>query len=168
MSEIRSDILIFWKVFRKADFSGKLALVLAAWFGTGLLPKAPGTFGALAALPLVLAMSYLKHLSAVLFLVGFVLLAIWASGISGRILGRDDPHEVVIDEVAGFLLTLCLLPPTGLTLSMGFVLFRFFDIAKPFPIKRLEKMRGGWGIVLDDLMAGIYAHLCLRILFLFL
>ena len=118
----------------------------------------------MAALPLVLILACADRLPAVLFLVGFVFLAAWTSGISGRLLGRNDPREVVVDEVAGLLLTLCFLPLNWLTFALGFVLFRVFDIAKPFPIKKLEKIRGGWGIVLDDLMAGIYAHLCLRIL----
>jgi phosphatidylglycerophosphatase A len=76
---------------------------------------------------------------------------------------------VVIDEVAGFLLTLFLLPSSLLILSLGFVLFRFFDILKPFPIRTLEKkVKGGMGIVLDDVLAGIYANLSLRLILLFL
>ena len=79
----------------------------------------------------------------------------------------SDPSEVVIDEVAGFLLTMFLLPLSWLTLGLGFILFRVFDILKPYPIKQAEKLRGGLGIVMDDLVAGIYAHLCVRLILFF-
>jgi phosphatidylglycerophosphatase A len=103
---------------------------------------------------------------ALLFLVP---LAVWSSSLSERCLGRNDPPEVVVDEVAGFLLTFFLLPLSWLTLCLGFVLFRFFDIAKPFPAGWFEKkLRGGTGIVLDDLMAGVYANFVLRLLMLWI
>jgi phosphatidylglycerophosphatase A len=168
MSETRSDSLTFGKIFRKAGLFDKCALVLAVWFGAGLMPKAPGTFGTLAAVPLVLIMGCLGTVSSVLFLLGFIFLAVWTSGLSGKLLEREDPGEVVIDEVAGLLLTLFFLPQTWASLSLGFVLFRFFDILKPFPIGRLERIKGGMGIVSDDLLAGIYANLLLRILLPFL
>jgi len=83
-------------------------------------------------------------------------------------MGQDDPKEVVIDEVAGFLLTIYLLPLSWLSIALGFIMFRFFDILKPFPIRRLERIGGGTGIVIDDLVAGVYASLSINILFLFL
>lgn len=127
------------------------------------MPIASGTFGTLGAVPLVLISSALRPNFAVLFLLAFTLLAIWISGLSREILGRDDPSEIVIDEVAGFLLTLLFIPITWFSLFIGFVLFRIFDILKPFPIRRLERIKGGAGIVLDDILAGIYANLSLRI-----
>ncbi len=154
--------------FRKADLSGKTALCLASWFGAGLAPKAPGTFGTLTAVPLAVAVYYFGVFYGALFIVIFILIAVWASGLSQKILRRDDPPEVVIDEVAGFLLTIFLVPPSLLSLCFGFVLFRFFDILKPFPIGRSEKLKGGAGIVLDDLLAGIYSNLCLRIVLFFM
>ena len=91
-------------------------------------------------------------------------IAIWTAGRSQDLLGRNDPSEVVIDEVAGFLVTMFLLPSTWLTLGLGFVLFRVFDVLKPYPVRQAESLRGGLGIVTDDLLAGLYAHLGVRIL----
>ena len=168
MSEPQSDTLTLRDAFRKADFSGKLALAFASWFYTGLMPWAPGTFGTLMAVPLILALNHLGEFYEGLALLLLVPTAIWASSLCERHLGRSDPPEVVIDEVAGFLLTFFLLPLSWLTLCLGFVLFRFFDIAKPFPIGWLEKrVRGGTGVVLDDLLAGVYANLSLRLVLLF-
>ncbi len=168
MSEPRSDNLTLRDALRKADFLEKLALCFASWFGAGLMPGAPGTFGTLTAVPLVLVLNYLGALYEGLALLVLVPTAIWSSGVCERCLGRNDPPEVVVDEVAGFVLTLFLLPLSWLTLCLGFVLFRFFDIAKPFPIRRFEKkLGGGTGVVLDDLMAGVYANIGLRLVLLF-
>jgi phosphatidylglycerophosphatase A len=139
MSEPRSDTLTFREAFRKADLSMKSALCLSSWFGAGLMPLAPGTFGTLTALPLVLILNHLGELYEGLALLLLVPLAVWSSSLSERCLGRNDPPEVVVDEVAGFLLTLFLLPLSWLTLCLGFILFRLFDIAKPFPIGWFER-----------------------------
>lgn len=164
MSKPRSDTLSLRESFRKAGSFEKLALCLALWFGAGLMPKMPGTFGTLAAVPIALVMNDLGAFYQILVLVIFIPTAVWSSGLSQRLLGRNDPPEVVIDEVAGLLLTIFLLPTSWITLCLGFTLFRLFDILKPFPIRRLHKgVRGGTGIVLDDILAGIYANLCLRL-----
>lgn len=169
MSQPQSDTLTFRDAFRAAGFFEKLALCFACWFGAGLMPLAPGTWGTLTAVPLVWVLSHFGEFYEGLGLVLLVPMAIWSSGLCERHLGRNDPSEAVIDEVAGFLLTLFLLPLSWLTLSLGFVLFRFFDIVKPFPIRTIEKkVRGGAGIVLDDLLAGFYANLSLRIILLLL
>ena len=130
------------------------------------MPKAPGTFGTLAAIPLAIVINYLGAIYGFVALVVFVAGAVFTSELSRKLLGREDPPEIVIDEAAGFSLTLFLLPLSWFSLSLGFLLFRLFDISKPFPIRRLEKIKGGFGIVLDDLVAGIYANLVLRILLL--
>ncbi len=78
---------------------------------------------------------------------------------------KKDPGEVVIDEIVGYLITMGLIPLHLIKVIVGFILFRVFDIFKPFPIKRLERIGGGWGIMLDDAIAGLYAALILRILF---
>ncbi len=148
--------------FRKAGPLDKLALILSSCFGFGLIPVAQGTFGTLAGIPLAMALAHVGPMAAAYLLFFFVLLSIWTSGRSARALEKDDPAEVVIDETAGLLLTLFLLPATGFNLCLGFILFRLFDILKPFPIRRLEKVEGGAGIVLDDLLAGTYANLCIR------
>jgi len=150
--------------FRKAGLLDKLALILSSCFGIGLIPVAQGTFGTLAGIPLAMALAHVGPMAAAYLLFFFVLLSIWTSGRSARALEKDDPAEVVIDETAGLLLTLFLLPATGFNLCLGFILFRLFDILKPFPIRRLEKVEGGAGIVLDDLLAGVYGNLCLRLL----
>lgn len=137
---------------------------MSSWFGVGLMPAVPGTWGTLASIPLVICLSYLGTWLSSAFLALFILIAVLVSGVGQRLRGRVDPPEVVIDEVAGFLLTTFLLPLTWFSLLSGFVLFRFFDILKPFPIRRAEKIPGGMGVVLDDLLAGIYAHLGLRLL----
>jgi phosphatidylglycerophosphatase A len=154
----------FKESFGKTHLFGKTALILSSWFGVGLIPVAPGTWGTLAAVPLFLGMHYIGVLYSVIFLIVFIPMAVWVSGITKRLLGRDDPPEVVIDEAAGFMLALFHLPLSWGSLTLGFLLFRFFDILKPFPIRRLEKIGGGLGIVADDLVAGVYANFCVRVL----
>ena len=163
MSNTQSDNLKVKESFQKADPIGKVALAFSSWFGAGLLPKAPGTLGTLGALPVAVFMKEIEVPYSALLLVFFIALAVWAADLSRILLGREDPPEVVIDEVAGFLLTVFLLPSSWLILFFAFLLFRVFDIAKPFPIRRLERIKGGMGIVLDDLLAGLYAALSIRL-----
>ena len=153
----------FSRIFIQTSPIGKLALLLSTWFGSGLLPKAPGTFGSLFALPLLLVFHVLNVFFEGIFLVAFILLAVWASEVSRKCIGRDDPSEVVIDEAAGLLVTFFFLPLSWVNILLGFVLFRVFDVFKPFPIRIIDRrLKGGWGIVLDDVLAGIYANLCIR------
>jgi len=163
MSYLRPATPNFFELFKKAGLLDKLALILSSCFGIGLIPVAQGTFGTLAGIPLAMALAHAGPMAAAYLLFLFVLLSIWTSGRSARALEKDDPAEVVIDETAGLLLTLFLLPATGFNLCLGFILFRLFDILKPFPIRRLEKVEGGAGIVLDDLLAGVYGNACLRL-----
>lgn len=131
------------------------------------MPKAPGTFGTLTAIPLVFVMNFLGIYFGSIFLIAFFFLAVWASESSRKLLEREDPSEVVIDEAAGLLMTVFLLPLSVPVVILGFILFRFFDIFKPFPIRRIDlRIKGGWGIVLDDIAAGIYANVCIRLLLL--
>ena len=167
MSDHQSDNLTLKESFKKADFSGKTALLFSSWFGTGLMPGAPGTFGSLAAVPLVIIVSYLGDVYAGISLVVLIPLAVWTADISQKLMGRDDPPEVVIDEVAGLLVAIFLLPLSCVSIVLGFLLFRVFDILKPFPIRLIEKrVKGGVGIVLDDLLAGVYANICVRVILL--
>ena len=160
-----SDSLTLKEAFRKAGCSGKTALTLSTWFGSGLLPLAPGTFGTIAAIPPAVLFAYLGVVYTVLFLIFIVPVALWASERSRNLLGRDDPPEVVIDEVTGFLLAIFLLPLSWVSLISGFLLFRIFDVWKPFPIGTIDrKLRSGIGIVLDDVLAGVYANICVRVL----
>jgi len=157
-----SDRLPFGKAFREAGPKGRLALLLSCWFGAGLVPRAPGTAGTAAALPAVLLVHAAGPAAGLAITAGFAALAIWGAGVSARVLGTEDPGEVVSDEVAGFMVALYLLPFTWTFLAGGFVLFRLLDILKPFPIRRLERLPGGTGVVLDDVAAGILANLILR------
>jgi phosphatidylglycerophosphatase A len=165
MSTNQSDTLHLLKVFKSARLLDKVALIVSIWFGAGLLPGMPGTFGTAGAIPLYLLVNFLHTRYQALFLLIIIIGAIWSSHRSQCILGTVDPHEIVIDEVAGFLLSIIFIPFTLRNLIVGFFLFRFFDILKPPPIKMIEeKVKGGCGIVLDDLVAGVYAYLSLRFL----
>jgi phosphatidylglycerophosphatase A len=92
-------------------------------------------------------------------------MGVWISNYAEIIWKQNDPGEVIIDEIAGYLIKMGLLPFNLIKAAVGFLLFRIFDILKPFPIRNIERIRGGWGIMLDDVMAGLYAALILRILF---
>ena len=138
--------------------SSRIAHALATWFGVGHLPKAPGTFGTLAAVPLALALAWAGAWWAVMpAAVVVTLLGAWAGGIVARETGLKDPQVVVIDEVAGYLLTCSFGPPGWRTAALAFVLFRVFDIWKPGPVQKLESLPGGWGVMADDLGAGLLA-----------
>ncbi len=157
MVKIRPENLQLADAFRKSGFSGKTALVLSTWFGSGLLPVAPGTFGTIAAIPLIIVLNILEIWYIIIILAFAIAIAVWSAGHAQVLLKKNDPSAVVIDEVAGFLLTMTFLPATWPAVILGFFLFRLFDIFKPYPIKHLEKIKGGFGIVMDDLLAGLYA-----------
>ena len=135
-------------------------------FGTGRSPWAPGTVGTLPGL--VLAW-FLWNAGSALYLVIMtmvVIIAIWVSGRTADLLGVHDDPRIVIDEIAGILVTLALVPPSVPALLAGFVLFRLLDISKPPPISTIDqRLRGGFGIVADDVVAGLGANLCLQLLF---
>lgn len=141
------------------------AFFIAWGAGSGLAPRAPGTFGTLAALPLHLLLAGLPpaaHLTAIVLLFG---LGTWACGEVSRRLGAHDPGGVVIDEIVAFLLVLWMVPPTPAAWGAAFVLFRLFDIAKPWPIGWLDRrVRGGLGVMLDDLAAAIATLLAMRVI----
>ena len=164
MSYLRAATPDFTERFKNAGVLDKFALILSSWFGVAMMPVVPGTFGTLAALPFAIVIAHLSPVAGAYALFFFILLAIWVSERSARTLAKEDPAEVVIDEVVGLLITLFLLPATGFNLCLGFVLFRVFDILKPYPIRKLEKLGGGAGIVLDDLLAGVYGNVCLRLI----
>ncbi|GIU37827.1 phosphatidylglycerophosphatase A [Shewanella colwelliana] len=136
---------------------------LALGFGSGLAAKAPGTFGTIAAIPLYLLM---MNLSLPWYL-GLTLLSVIAGFYicdkASKDMGVHDHGAIVWDEVAGLLITLIAAPAGWLWLAVGFGLFRFFDILKPWPIKWLDaKVHGGFGIMIDDVLAGVFACLCLH------
>ena len=138
----------------------RLPLLLATVGYIGYFPIAPGTVGSAAgvAIWVLLHWAGLGGPVPVLALAAVSLVAgAWAASHAERDLGLKDPGPVVIDEVMGQLVTLAVAPATSTAMLAGFVLFRVFDVVKPWPAGRLEDVPGGWGIMLDDLMAGLYA-----------
>ena len=146
-------------------FGKQAVLFLSTGFYSGYIPFAPGTFGTLAALPLCYFLSFCSPGAEVMMIAIVIVLAVWLAGASEKLLGRKDPGCIVIDEIAGMLVTMAGLPFTFFSAVAGFVLFRILDILKPFPIRTLErKIPGGTGIVIDDVVAGIIANITLRII----
>ncbi|HBT96629.1 MAG TPA: phosphatidylglycerophosphatase A [Desulfobulbaceae bacterium] len=140
-------------------------MFLATGFFSGYLPKAPGTWGSLIAIPLWFLFSYLAPLSYGLMLAVVFFLGWFVAGEAEKILDKPDPGCVVIDEIFGMFVTLFAAPRSWLVVIAAFLLFRLFDIAKPFPVSWLDRrLNGGLGIMLDDAMAGVYAFLALHIL----
>jgi len=142
-----------------------LIKILATGFGVGYSPIAPGTAGTLVAIPIYYFLSDIPSPLYEITLMGFFFLSVWISENAEAFFGKKDDPRIVIDEVMGFLITMLWLPKTILFIILGFFLFRFFDIVKPFPIRHLERqLKGGFGVVLDDVMAGIYANVVLHLL----
>ena len=142
----------------------RLAVFIATFGYVGYFPIAPGTAGSLAALALYALVRWFG--TAGVELVAIVVVAIigvWAAHGTERALERKDPGPVVIDEVLGMLMTLAFMPLSIWGIAAGFVLFRIFDVIKPFPAGRLEHLPGGFGIMADDAMAGVYGQLLMRI-----
>ena len=134
---------------------------IALGFGAGLAPVAPGTFGTLVAIPIALVLDrYAGDAGFALAIVILFVVGAWASGVTGRALGAPDHGSIVIDEVVAFLLVLFFAGVTPLHVALAFLLFRFFDIVKPPPIRQLDAaLKNGVGVMLDDLVAAGYALL---------
>ena len=131
---------------------------LSLGFGSGLMPKAPGTFGTLAAIPVYIVLSGLNLELYIVSVIVLSIVGIWLCAYTSEKLGVHDHPGIVIDEFAGYLITMIALPATWLWMLIGFILFRFFDIVKPWPISWLDKhVHGGTGIMLDDILAGLLA-----------
>jgi len=136
----------------------KIAWVIATWFGCGLVPRAPGTMGSLGAIPLYLLVARQGRSGVAVTALLVTVVGVWAASVVARELGKKDPQIVVVDEVAGLLVTMLPMREVSwLAVVIGFALFRLFDVFKPWPIRRLEELPGGWGIVFDDLAAGVFA-----------
>ena len=141
----------------------RAGLAIATALGAGYLPRAPGTFGSAVGLLLWLALPKLLWIQ-LLAVVVVAVVGSWSGTVAEQHFKRSDPGEVVVDEVAGMMVTLVLNPLAGpLWMLAAFVLFRAADIVKPFPARSLERLPGGIGIMADDLMAGVYANLVLRL-----
>jgi len=135
------------------------AVLLATWFGAGYLPKAPGTWGSIGALPFAwLIASYAGSLGLIIATIAIFIVGIWAANDYMGLAGGDDPGPVVIDEVAGMWLTLAFVPPDVTLYIIGFVLFRIADIFKPWPAGWADRtIKGGLGVMVDDVLAAVYS-----------
>ena len=139
-----------------------LALAIATVFGVGYAPVAPGTFGSAAGLVVWWLLPASTTAQAAAIVLMFVA-GSWAGSVAERYFGRSDPGQVVLDEVMGMLITLFMNPVGWVGALAAFLLFRVFDVIKPYPANRLEKLHGGVGVMADDAMAAVYANLVLRV-----
>jgi len=142
-------------------------MFIATGFFSGKIPFAPGTFGTFAAIPFALVLLIIPASFYGVYIVSLILAAIYFADKAERIIGRKDPGCIVIDEIAGYVVALSIVPVNIYTLAAGFFIFRFFDIIKSAPVKYFEdNFSGGAGIVLDDIMAGILTAVVLKIIYL--
>ncbi|MDZ7344339.1 MAG: phosphatidylglycerophosphatase A [candidate division KSB1 bacterium] len=156
-----------------------IARLIATVGFIGFSPLAPGTMASLVAgLAFLLSSPYFSTSAWLISLVAVAAISVWSAQqmiapekswwhpqrAKRAAPDNDDPSEIVIDEVMGMVVTMAFLPLTAKTVGIGFLLFRLFDILKPFPARRAEHLPGGWGIVMDDVVAGIYANVSLRII----
>jgi phosphatidylglycerophosphatase A len=165
--EFVSDFQIRYSDFYSMNTTRKndLIVFLATGCFTGFLPVAPGTWGTFAAIPVAILAHKGGPLAQLLTAIIFMLVAVWLAGRAEALLGSRDARPIVIDEMAGFLITLLWLPLSLPILGLAFVLFRLFDIVKPPPVSTLEKrLRGGWGVVMDDVAAGVYTNISVGLL----
>jgi phosphatidylglycerophosphatase A len=142
---------------------GNPVVWLATWFGSGLMPFASGTWGSLAALPFAWVILVYGGATALLIAAVVVFaIGVWVSDVYSKRAGIGDPGQIVIDEVAAQFLTLTVATPTVLSFAIGFFLFRLFDVIKPWPANWADRsVKGGFGVMLDDVFAGLYAALVL-------
>ena len=147
----------------------KFVIVFATWGGTGYSPVASGTVGTLAAIPLYLLLARMPLPLYLVTVAGFVFFSCWVAGAAETIFGEKDSGKIVIDEVAGYLVTMTAVMPSWTAVFAGFCLFRLFDIWKPAPANYFDRhLKNGFGVVLDDVAAGVYGCISLHLLMGFL
>lgn len=147
------------------QFRDKAVMFLATGGFVGNIPIAPGTFGSLLGLPLCYAFAKIHLPLAILGVISLVAVAIWIAQLAETITRQKDPGKIVIDEIAGMVVTLLGIPFHLTSVVIGFVIFRGLDILKPFPIRTLEsRVSGGAGVVIDDVAAGIYGNIIVRLI----
>lgn len=143
---------------------GRFAVLLSSGLGIGYLPGAPGTFGTLWGVLFYYLARFIPLPWFVLGTIFFIFLAVGVAHLAEKHLGGHDSSIIVIDEVVGYLVTVCGLSFSWPVALAGFLLFRFFDIVKPFPVRWADRrIPGGFGVVLDDILAGIYANISLHL-----
>ena len=142
----------------------RLAFAIATVFKAGYVPIAPGTIGSVVGLLVFWLIKDSALFTVQMLVIGALFfVGVWASMIVEQDLERQDPGIVVIDEVVGMLISLMLLPATTTVIFLAFFLFRLFDIVKPYPARWCEQLSGGWGIMMDDVVAGLYANVLIHI-----
>jgi phosphatidylglycerophosphatase A len=146
-----------------------LIIFIATGFYSGYLPKAPGTWGSLVGLLLFFLLHTLSLQIYLAVVAAVFVIGTFAAGEAEKIMDRKDPGLVVIDEIVGILITMIAIPATPLAMALGFILFRIFDIFKPFPIRLIDqRFHGGLGIMLDDIVAGIFSLIILQLIIRFI
>lgn len=147
------------------DISDPIQL-LAVGFGSGLMPKAPGTFGTLAAIPFFLCLSLLTPLFYALTVLFLSVVGIYICGKAAEAVGVHDHGAIVWDEFIGYFITMFMIPLSWQSVLVGFILFRVFDILKPWPISLADKkLHGGFGIMFDDVLAGVFSLVIMHLIF---
>ncbi len=146
------------------SWKDRIIEILASGFGFGFSPVAPGTMGSLVGVLICLAGYALPWAYRLVFVVAMCVVSIYVAGRAEVLFGKKDDQRIVIDEIAGFQITMLPVAVTGLNLCMAFVLFRIFDIWKPPPVDRFQRLPGGVGVVADDLGAGAYGGLVMGLL----
>jgi phosphatidylglycerophosphatase A len=145
--------------------SDKVIRIAATGFGVGFSRHAPGTLGTLVGIPVYLVFSSFPWFMYLLSVLAVSFFAVYVAQGAEKLFGEKDASQIVIDEIAGFQVTMFLVSPTVVHIAAGFVLFRIFDIIKPFPIHLCERrLPGGYGVVGDDVVAGIYGNIALLVL----
>jgi phosphatidylglycerophosphatase A len=153
---------------QRCCLTDKVITVTATGFGVGFSRHAPGTLGTLVGVPVYLVFSHFPWFLYLVSIIALSFLAIYVSQEAEKIFNTKDASQIVIDEIAGFQFTMFLVTPTIAHVAAGFILFRIFDIVKPFPIRFCEgRLRGGYGVVGDDVVAGIYGNIVLLLLITF-
>lgn len=143
----------------------KMVKVIVTGLGTGYCPVAPGTAGTIVAVPLYFILSPFSWPLYLITLLAATVLSCRLCDTGERLFGVKDPPQIVIDEIIGFLWAMFAVPPTTFSILGVFLIFRLFDVVKPHPVRLLEnRLPGGWGVVMDDVAAGIYANICIHIL----
>jgi phosphatidylglycerophosphatase A len=147
----------------------RFIILAASWFGTGFSPVASGTVGTVAAIPLYLLLGRLPPAPYIMTTVAFCFFSCWVSGQAEVIFNEKDSSRIVIDEVAGYLVTMTAAPLSWKGIVLGFILFRFFDISKIPPARYFDRqVKNGYGVVLDDVVAGVYSCILLHVFLRFL
>lgn len=142
------------------DIKKRIIETIASCFYTGYIPGAPGTYGSLFALILI---SRFNILTTNISIITFIIIGLIFSTLMEKQTGKKDDQRIVIDEFVGMLITFYFVEPNYTYLIIGFILFRLYDIYKPYPIKNIQDLPSGWGIMLDDILAGVYARIVLQI-----